>query len=91
MLGMRDQTVMMNPPCKKCLLSDSGGDAYEKIKELLDRMPENEKAAGDLFARRLDICRNCDKQSEGTCLLCGCYVELRAAGKNGRCPGKKWS
>ena len=39
---------------------------------------------------RLGYCRQCDKINQGTCLACGCFVEIRAATKKGRCPYKKW-
>ena len=42
------------------------------------------------YERRLDICKDCDKLNAGTCMSCGCYVEIRAAAKISKCPTKKW-
>ena len=62
-------------------------DDIEKNKKEL----ENKNAASENeYNRRLDICKDCEKLSQGTCLRCGCYVELRAASKNAHCPGKSW-
>lgn len=38
------------------------------------------------YAARLNICRTCDDLHSGTCALCGCYVEARAAKKRQGCP-----
>ena len=42
------------------------------------------------YERRLAICKECEKLNEGTCLACGCYVELRAAAKAAHCSHRKW-
>ena len=82
---------MMQPPCKKCLLSDMDtSDVKSEILGMIDKMPSSEKALPEKYDMRLDICRTCDSLNEGTCLKCGCYVELRAAKKKGSCPIKKW-
>ena len=33
-----------------------------------------------------ELCRTCDDLHNGTCALCGCYVEARAAKKRQGCP-----
>lgn len=78
-------------PCKKCLLSDiEPGEELEKIKKLIELMPETEKAENDEYLRRLTLCKICEKLSSGTCIACGCYVELRAIKKKNHCPDKHW-
>lgn len=42
------------------------------------------------YETRLAVCKSCDFLNAGTCGACGCYVELRAAARVGRCPYKKW-
>ena len=81
---------MPDRPCKKCFISEQSGKAAEDIRKLLAALPEKEKASHEEYHRRLEICKNCEKLSEGTCLACGCYVELRAAKKDGKCPEKKF-
>ena len=77
--------------CRKCLLKDFDEDKYrELIKKELDWMDAEMKAADDLYAERLKICEECDKLSQGTCLSCGCFVELRAAAGKAACPRKLW-
>ena len=39
-----------------------------------------------LLRARLDACRACPHLNAGTCALCGCYVEYRAAHAAQRCP-----
>ncbi len=81
----------MREHCIRCLLEDIDPQKYEQdIKKLLDRMDRSEKVPEEEYHRRLEICRRCDYLSKGTCNACGCYVELRAAVKKGRCPYKKW-
>ncbi len=76
--------------CKKCLLRDmADADAYKSVKEYVDKIPGTQKATDAEYARRLKICAECSELLSGTCLVCGCYVEIRAAGKNAACPLKK--
>lgn len=77
--------------CVRCLLQDYDEEAYvSKLLRVIRLMKPQEKAGEEEIARRLGICRECEKLEMGTCLACGCYVELRSALKNGRCPYKKW-
>ncbi|MBR6402667.1 MAG: hypothetical protein IKS48_04725 [Eubacterium sp.] len=77
--------------CRKCLLKEYDEKAYkETIEQYIQRMGSDMRADDDIYRRRLDICKECDKLIQGTCQACGCYVELRAAAKTGRCPKKKW-
>ena len=80
-----------NKPCIKCLLQEYDAEKYRaEIEKELQWMDEEMRTDDAEYQRRLDICRECEKLSAGTCLKCGCYVELRAAAKKGGCPGKKW-
>jgi tRNA(Ile)-lysidine synthase TilS/MesJ len=79
-------------PCLRCLLSEIDEEAYRKnILRVTELMKASEKASDQVKERRLAACRVCDYLESGTCRACGCYVELRAALKGGRCPYKKWS
>lgn len=76
--------------CKKCLLRDmidadmSMIEKYKAAIKMADRVDE------ELYENRLSICTSCDGLNEGTCMSCGCYVELRAISKVAHCPKKKW-
>ena len=74
--------------CKRCLIGDIPDQASlaELIRERIALLPEDQKADEALMASRLDACRACDHLNSGTCALCGCYVELRAAKRHMRCP-----
>lgn len=62
---------------------------YKEIREIIDALPDHRRTDDDTYRKRLEICMMCGKLSEGTCLECGCYVELRAARKEMYCPDEK--
>jgi len=75
--------------CKMCLLREFSEEAYEStIKDFIERI--HDRTPEELYNERLGVCKSCDKLNVGTCLACGCYVELRAASVNAGCPKKKW-
>lgn len=77
--------------CKRCLLREFDENEYrEKLERYIVGLEEDIKAPEALYENRLSTCKECEKLSEGTCLACGCYVELRAAVKASRCPHKRW-
>ena len=73
--------------CKKCLLYELADKAaYTSVTSYLEALPDEEKADDAEYHRRLDICRECDSLLAAMCRKCGCYVEIRAAGKDAHCP-----
>ena len=78
----------MKPFCRRCLLEDMPSEAalMENIRDLIALLPEEQRADEVLWRERLDCCRRCDHLNDGTCALCGCFVELRAAKQRMRCP-----
>lgn len=77
--------------CLRCLLRQYDPQAYrETLQEHIDRIPPRDRADPAGYAARLETCQTCDRLTRGACLACGCYVELRAASKRGRCPYGKW-
>lgn len=75
-------------PCR-CLLQQAGEEKLLKnIQEYIDNLSEDIKAEEELYKKRLSICNDCDKLLNGICGKCGCYVEMRAAVKNNRCPSE---
>ena len=81
---------MMERICKKCLLREMAGADIEMIEKYKEAIKEADRVSPDTYEKRLSACKSCDKLNEGTCGACGCYVELRAIAKTGRCPYKKW-
>lgn len=81
----------MPKPCTRCLLKDYSKEVYEKlIVEGLKALPAEDLADEEVTSKRLSVCKDCEKINQGTCLACGCYVEIRAALKAGKCPYSKW-
>lgn len=76
-------------PCK-CLLKEAGEkELSENIKEYVNALSEDIRSDSELYRHRLGICEGCGELLNGTCLKCGCYVEMRAAIKTNRCPSEK--
>ena len=57
----------------------------ENIRDLIALLPDEQRAGDELRAQRLSCCRECGHLADGTCALCGCFVELRAAKARMRC------
>ena len=82
--------------CRKCLLremrdaDEAKREELRKIETYRDAIRPTDRASAEEYERRLSLCTACDRLAAGTCMACGCYVELRAAARHARCPGKKW-
>ncbi len=84
---------MMQPQrkCRKCLLAELDNEKLlEDVRLAIGRLPGELKVSEEDYESRLAVCKECNYLNEGTCNACGCYVELRAASKTGKCPYKKW-
>ena len=76
----------MKTPCR-CLLAQSGQEALARsVEEYIALLPEQARAPEPLRASRLARCTACEHLQDGTCALCGCYVEARTAKLRQRCP-----
>lgn len=85
------ESNISHKPCIKCLLREvNSKDYHEIIIKNLEAIKEEDKVDSNLYDARLNICKECDKLINGTCLACGCYVEIRAALVHGKCPKRKW-
>ena len=75
-------------PCLRCLLADMPDAAAlaKSLRELIDLIPEGDRTPPDQERQRLNACRACEHLNRGTCSLCGCYVEHRAAKVRSDCP-----
>ncbi len=76
--------------CKKCFLREMAEADREKIQKYKAAILLTDRVEESCYEHRLSVCKSCDYLNEGTCAACGCYVELRAAAKAGRCPYRKW-
>lgn len=73
------------------MLGDMQGDElYRSVMERIALLDESIKADSGTYQSRLNICRSCDRLTNGMCALCGCFAELRAAKKDTRCPAGLW-
>lgn len=77
--------------CIRCLLREMAEADAAMIEKYKAAIKAEEQAEEKEYERRLSICKSCDLLNQGTCGACGCYVELRAAARAGRCPHRKWT
>ena len=76
--------------CKRCLLRDMAEADQKMLEKYRDAIKRADRVEEGEDERRLAVCKECELLNAGTCGACGCYVELRALAKAGRCPYKKW-
>jgi len=77
--------------CKRCLLREMSGADTEMIEKYKASIKQGDRVSDETYECRLGICKECEKLEAGTCLSCGCYVELRALSRVSKCPNKKWT
>lgn len=80
--------------CRRCLLREMAGENsyYESVKFYRETMPAKKRTPDDMYETRLLACKACESLASGTCMQCGCYVEMRAARIDMHCPAReaKW-
>jgi len=62
----------------------------EMIEKYKASIKKEDRVSEEKYEDRLQKCKACEKLEGGTCLACGCYVELRALSPVSKCPHKKW-
>lgn len=74
--------------CRRCLLRDLAeeNDYYQSVQRYRATMPKNKRTPDEEYENRLQACRVCPELDNGTCMACGCYVEMRAARLDMHCP-----
>ncbi|MBQ8003119.1 MAG: hypothetical protein IJ297_06720 [Clostridia bacterium] len=81
----------MKVVCKACQYTS---DIHkETIEKELNRLKASKTSMADdaAYEARLKICSDCKHLDvSGTCMMCGCYVMLRTALKDNKCPKKYW-
>ena len=71
----------------RCLLREAGeAEIAASIAEYVAMLDDAVRAGEADYRARLAVCEACDALLSGTCRLCGCYVETRAAKKGMSCP-----
>ena len=71
----------------RCLLFEAGEkDMARIVAEYVASLDDAIRTPEDVYRARLDVCQNCPELMNGTCRLCGCYVETRAAKRGQQCP-----
>ena len=78
---------MAEPFCR-CLLRDTDweGQMFQTIQEYIQALPDDLRADSETYIKRLNCCKACVHLRNGTCALCGCFVEARAAKQPLHCP-----
>jgi hypothetical protein len=73
-------------PCPRCLLNETNQtELYATILDYMNNIPDGQRTNDAEYKKRLAICKTCDHLLNGLCVLCGCYVQLRAAKVNQQC------
>ena len=73
-------------PCR-CLLFEAGqADMAQSVAEYVASLDESVRTPEAEYRARLSLCQECAELMNGTCRLCGCYVETRAAKRVQGCP-----
>ncbi|HAK68084.1 MAG TPA: hypothetical protein DCM57_00305 [Treponema sp.] len=73
--------------CRRCLLRDMSEDGVPgEISSYIEAISLDDRTPDDVYENRLAVCRACSQLLNGTCLSCGCYVEIRAAINVKKCP-----
>lgn len=82
---------MTEKKCVRCLLREAYPADYQKyVAGILSTLRGADRADAAQYEARLEACRQCSHLNNGTCMGCGCLVELRAAYKKEKCPFGKW-
>ena len=80
--------------CRRCLLQDMAdeNDYWQSVQRYRATMPRRLRTPDEEYEARLQACRGCESLQNGTCMQCGCYVEMRAARIDMHCPapGPLW-
>lgn len=81
---------MTEKPCPRCLLHElPDTQLFQTVRDYIDSLPDDAKAAPDVYEKRLALCHACDNLLNGMCRLCGCFVEARAAKRVTYCAKSK--
>ncbi len=74
--------------CRRCLLRDlvTPEEYARTVTRVRDALNPRLLVSDSEYARRLSLCESCEHIQGGTCMRCGCLVEVRALRKDQHCP-----
>ena len=73
--------------CRRCTAPTRSEEAYlDELRVYVRQTEDDMKVSDRVYRKRLACCSSCSSLIAGTCRLCGCYVELRAALWYKSCP-----
>lgn len=74
--------------CRRCLLRDltDENDYHASVTRYRASLPAKKRTPDAEYEQRLAVCQGCQNLDSGTCMQCGCYVEMRAARSDMHCP-----
>lgn len=81
---------MTKTRCRRCLLRDLAEANMDEVIHFYERLSPQHRVSPEEYEARLTRCRECLYLQTGTCMQCGCYVEVRAAQKGTSCPLRYW-
>ena len=80
--------------CRRCLLRDTLDEKqyFETVERVRRALDARARTPDEAYERRLAACLACDQLQNGTCMQCGCLVEMRAMRVDQHCPPprKRW-
>ena len=78
--------------CRRCLLREmqDENDYYRSVLHYRAALPPKVRTPDEVYEQRLTACKACTELQNGTCMQCGCYVEMRAARIDMHCPCERW-
>lgn len=66
--------------------SQTEAEYHKSIESYLMSLPPEMKADETLYAKRLKLCGECRMLQKGFCVICGCFVTVRAIKAKLNCP-----
>lgn len=77
--------------CRQCLLRDLLDEAqyHRTVAQFREKMNPRVRTPDAQYEARLELCRACEQLQNGTCMRCGCLVEMRAMRLDMHCPPPK--
>ena len=80
--------------CRQCLLRDTLDEAayYKTVLRVRESLSPRVRTPDDAYEARLAACTACEHLENGTCMRCGCLVEMRAMRLDMHCPppARRW-
>jgi hypothetical protein len=76
--------------CRKCVAQEGEEDYFSSLSLYIENVDPQLKVSEEDYKKRLTICENCARLTEGMCSSCGCFVILRALMIKNQCPWGNW-